>query len=68
MALEAGIIAGIVIGIILVIITIIIVIAILVHNMVVVPPNEAHVVVSKTKKNVYDGQGRYYFFRLYNRR
>ncbi|NVM04953.1 MAG: hypothetical protein HWN67_21710 [Candidatus Helarchaeota archaeon] len=68
MALDAGIIAGIVVGIIIGIITIIIVITILVHNMVVVPPNEAHVVVSKTKKNVYNGQGRYYFFRLYHRR
>ena len=39
-----------------------------VSSVVVVPPNEAHVVVSKTKRRLFDGQGRYHFYRLFNRR
>ena len=37
-------------------------------RIVVVPPNEAHVVVSKRKRHLYDGQGRYMFIKLFNRR
>ncbi|MFX1296079.1 MAG: hypothetical protein ACFFD2_14670, partial [Promethearchaeota archaeon] len=68
MPLDAGIIALIVVGIIVGIITLIIILAVYINSMVVVPPNEAHVVVSKDKRYVYDGQGRYFFFRLYKRR
>ncbi len=39
-----------------------------VRSIVVVPPNQAHVVVSKSKKNLYDGQGRYMYFKLLHRR
>jgi flotillin len=42
--------------------------AVWLNSIVIVPPNEAHVVVSKTKKNLYDGQGRYMFFKHFNRR
>ena len=39
-----------------------------VRSIVVVPPNQAHVVVSKSKKNLYDGQGRYMYFKLLHQR
>ncbi|MHA1143450.1 MAG: SPFH domain-containing protein [Candidatus Helarchaeota archaeon] len=37
-------------------------------RIVVVPPNEAHVVVSKKKRYLYDGKGRYMFIKLLHRR
>ena len=68
MVLDAGIIALIVVGIIIGIISLIIFLVIWISSIVIVAPNEAHVVVGKTKKNIYDGQGRYHFFKMYHRR
>ena len=55
------IIAGIVIGVIIFVI-------VWLRSIVVVPPNQAHVVVSKSKKRIYDGMGRYMYFKLLHRR
>jgi len=58
------VIAAVVIGILAALIFLVV----WVRSIVVVPPNQAHVVVSKSKKNLYDGQGRYMFFKLLHRR
>ena len=46
----------------------VIVLGIFLSRIVVVPPSEFHVVVSKDKRKVYDGKGRYYYFPMFNRR
>ncbi|MHA1300268.1 MAG: SPFH domain-containing protein [Candidatus Helarchaeota archaeon] len=68
MTADGGFIAIIITTIIIGAIIGIITFAIWVNNIVIVPPNEAHVVVSKSKKRIYDGQGRYFYVRMFNRR
>ncbi|MHA1231687.1 MAG: SPFH domain-containing protein [Candidatus Helarchaeota archaeon] len=58
----------VVVGIIFAVIFAIVVIVIFLSRIVVVPPSEYHVVVSKNKRKVYDGKGRYYYFPTFHRR
>ncbi|MFX1293786.1 MAG: SPFH domain-containing protein [Promethearchaeota archaeon] len=39
-----------------------------ISKIVVVPPSEFHVVVSKNNRKIYDGQGRYFFYPTFHRR
>ncbi|MBD3227180.1 MAG: hypothetical protein GF329_03245 [Candidatus Lokiarchaeota archaeon] len=50
------------------IIVFIIYISLYFSNLVVVPPSEFHVVVSKNKRRIFDGKGRYIFWSTFNRR
>ncbi len=68
MVLDVGIITLIIVGAVVGTISLIIFLVIWISSIVIVAPNEAHVVVSKDKKNIYDGQGRYHYFKMYHRR
>ncbi|NVM54881.1 MAG: SPFH domain-containing protein, partial [Candidatus Helarchaeota archaeon] len=50
------------------VVAIITIIGVYLSRIVVVPPSEFHVVVSKDQRRVYDGKGRYFYFRTFNRR
>ncbi|HUX99669.1 MAG TPA: SPFH domain-containing protein [Candidatus Deferrimicrobium sp.] len=58
---------GVVIGIIAFVI-IISLVAFYLSRLVVVPPSEFHVVVTKDRRDIYDGKGRYLFFPTFKRR
>ena len=66
--MDGAAITGLIVGIVVGVIVFIIILAVWLNTITVVPPNEAHVVVSKNKRNLYDGQGRYMYFKLFNRR
>lgn len=66
--MDAGTIALISLGVAFGIIFIIVFLSIWLRTINVVPPNEAHVVVTKNKRQLFDGQGRYHFYKLFNRR
>ncbi|MHA1268397.1 MAG: SPFH domain-containing protein [Candidatus Helarchaeota archaeon] len=63
-----GFVTWLIVGIIFGIIALIIVLSVYISRIVVVPPSEFHVVVSKNKRKTYDGKGRYFFFKTFNRR
>ncbi|NVM30760.1 MAG: hypothetical protein HWN65_18105 [Candidatus Helarchaeota archaeon] len=63
--------SGLTIVIVLIVIAVLaalIVVWVFLSRIVVVPPSEFHVVVSKDKQKVYDGKGRYFYFSTFNRR
>ncbi len=60
--------AGLIVALVIIGIVAVILLGVFLSRIVVVPPSEFHVVVSKDKRNVYDGKGRYYYFPMFNRR
>lgn len=58
----------IIFGIVCAVIVVIVYVSLYFSNLTVVPPSEFHVVVSKNRRRVYDGKGRYVFWSTFNRR